>query len=227
MAKALAIKAVCGALLASVVANCAGVPTLSQAELAQVGLATPDEEARLQAAKDAYRDEQKPRIRLKVTVIQPDWPILWVTFRSAQQLFNPLEAGERYASVYLCSLRDEEVNARRLARESILWRDRIVGQKAARQIAEELRAGAAPQEYKVFFRYMNWDRTAPRQNGDPITLVSLEEDLCLSLKKINDPFAPSIGEPLRIDKEAVNAAVGTLPRSLPVPELPPRADPAS
>lgn len=194
------------------------MPPLTDVTLTQVASATEAEVLRLQAAQNFYTEQQKPRVRLRVKIVQPDWPWLWVTFESTHQLFNPLEAGQRFAVIYFCSLAGPDLEVRRLRPEKILWRGRIVGQEVAREIAEELRTNPGPQEYKVFFRYDNWDRSEAREGEDPITLVPIREDLCLSLKKENYPFSPSIGNPLRINKDLVNAAVGELPRTLAVPK---------
>jgi hypothetical protein len=219
MSKGTAARTIYCALSAALVASCAGVPPLADVKLTQVSSADQTEVQRVESAQNLYTEQQKPRVRLHLKIIQPDWPWLWVTFESTRQIFNPLEAGQRYAAVYLCSLAGPDLEVRRLGWQKILWRGKIVGQEAAREIAEELKTNPGPQEYKVYFRYQNWDRDEPREEEDPITLVPLQEDLCLSLKRSSDPFPPSIGEPLRISKDEINAAVGELPRSLAVPKI--------
>jgi len=227
MLKALAARVVCTALLTSFITGCAGVPPLREAELAEVSLATSEDLSRFQTAKDTYYRAAYPGGLPELTVLQPAWPIVRIAFRSSQQLFSPLEAGKRHAVVYSCGDRDRDWDSGGLGSVPILWRNEVVDKAQSEQIAGQLATAPGPQEYEVFIRYDNWDRSEVRAPGDPVTLIPLQEDLCLSLQKLNYPFAPGIGEPLRISKNLINRAVGELPISLPIPELPVRPAPPS
>jgi len=205
------------ALVSGLTAACAGVPPLDDAEVTELALASPADLSRYRAAKDYYYRAILTKGLPPITIVQPDWPTLHVTFQSQRQLFNPLEAGPRLAVIYLCGERDQEWGVYGFRSAKILWRDRFVDQEASKQIAAQLKTEPKLQEYEVFFSYSYWDSLEAREEGDPITLLPLPDDLCLSLHKLNYPFAPSTGEPLRIGKEAVNEAVGDLPRPLLVP----------
>jgi hypothetical protein len=216
-----------GGLLTTLVSGCAGVPPLQEAELAEVALATPEDLSRFKAAQNSYYRAAYPRGLPEITVLQPAWPTVRIAFRSSQQLFNPREAGIRHAVVYPCGDQDRAWDSGGLGSEPILWRNRFVDKAQSERIAGQLATEPGPQEYEVFIRYDNWDRSEVRAPGDPITLIPMQEDLCLSLQKLNYPFAPGIGEPLRVGKNLINRAVGELPISLPFPELPIRPVPPS
>lgn len=220
VAKFLATRLVWAVVLTVLASGCAGAPPLTDAELTSVSLASDEDLSRFETAKNSYYRTAYPRGLPSVTVLQPDWPVVRIVFQSQRQLFNPLEAGMRHAVVYPCVDRNRDWDAGGLGSQPILWRNSIVDRNASERIAEQLATGPAPQEYEVFVRYDNWDRSEVRAAGDPVTLVPLQDDVCLSLQKLNYPFAPDIGDPLRISKDLVNRAVGKLPRSLPVPELP-------
>ncbi len=206
-------------LALALVGACAGTPSLNNAEVTALTLATPAELSRFEAAKDLYH---RPFALPPVTVIAPDWPTLRLAFQSQRQLFNPLEAGRGSALVYPCLADHRDRDPYGLASQFVLWRGRVVDQQASQEIADLLASDSAPQEYVVFFDYRYWDVREPRDQDDPITLLPLQDDLCVSLHKARYPFAPSVGKPLRIAKDSVNEAVGDLPRRIPVPQIPAR-----
>lgn len=199
------------------VGACAGTPSLDDAEVTALTLATPAEISSFEAAKDLHLS---PSGLPSLTVIAPDWPTLRLAFQSQRQLFNPLEAGRASALVYPCTADGRDRDPYGLGSEFVLWRGRVVDQQASQKIADLLASEPTPQEYVVFFDYRYWDVQQQRDEGDPITLLPLQDDLCLSLHKPRYPFAPSVGEPLRISKDSVNTAVGDLPRSIPAPQIP-------
>lgn len=206
-------------LALALVGACAGTPSLDDAEVTALTLATPAEISRFEAAKDLHLS---PSGLPPLTVIAPDWPTLRLAFQSQRQLFNPLEAGRASALVYPCTADGRDRDPYGLGSKFVLWRGRVVDQPASQKIADLLASEPTPQEYVVFFDYKYWDAQEQRDQDDPMTLLPLQNDLCVSLHKPRYPFAPSIGKPLRIGKESVNEAVGDLPRRIPAPQIPAR-----
>jgi hypothetical protein len=83
-------------------------------------------------------------------------------------------------------------------------------------IADALGNGQNPQEYEIFFEYYYWEDVSDSSGTQWRMLVPLPADLCVSLFELNWPLRSTVGRPLRIDRDIVSAAVGPLPRPIPV-----------
>jgi hypothetical protein len=102
-----------------------------------------------------------------------------------------------------------------------MWGGQFVNRERAQEIEKMLESGAPPQIYEVFFLYVYSDRSRAGEKGQPVVLLPLPDDLCVALYQSNYPFPSSMGRPLRISKDAINAAARPVPRQLPVPQLDP------
>lgn len=185
---------------------------LDDAELVEIALASSEDIARHQAALDLRFPENLPPLVL----VKPEWPTLRLSFRSERPLFDPSDLVPT-ADLYLCDEEGEERHLYGFGMPGIVWQNRFVNPRNVQAINAALEAGAKPQKYEVFFDYAYWDQEERPGKTDPVKLLPLPSDLCLALYRSHHPFGSSVGRPLRISKEAVNNAVGGLPRSLSIP----------
>lgn len=100
--------------------------------------------------------------------------------------------------------------------QEVMWRGHFVTPERAREIESLIETKVRPQTYEVFFSYVYWERNQGHQSSALVTLQPLPADLCVAMHRWNYPLPSSVGHALRIDKEMVNAAVGPLPRPLPL-----------
>jgi hypothetical protein len=147
---------------------------------------------------------------------KPKWPVVRVAFESSRVLFDPDASSMPTVSFYLCDSGTKDGRLSGFGTPNVMWHDRfVVSSERAREIDGALRQGDRPQTYEIFFDYVYWDWGQKRQKGQPVTLLPLPGDLCLALHRWNYALPSSVGRPLRISKDVINAAVGPLPRQLP------------
>jgi hypothetical protein len=147
-----------------------------------------------------------------------DLPTLRISFFTSRMLIEP-EVSETvyqaFGSLYLCD--DGNPLGDSLASADVMWRGRFVTGQIAENIKTALGAGAQPQEYEIIVRYTNYkERRSWRPGAEAVTLLPPPGDLCFALVKMNYPLPSTAGRPLRINKEAVKAVLGTLPREIPL-----------
>ena len=234
--------ALASVLIAITVVGCASVVPLDDAELIEVKLATTDDLTRYAQAREirsreefagasfsdgkghvlasfspseydrylAYvREHPDPLRFIHAADLEPkQWPVVRVAFKSSRVLFDP-DASSIRARLLLCGSNDEKGLG---GMRDVIWRDRFITPERARQIEKSLKDEGRPQTYKIFFDYVYWDRGQSRQEGQPVTILPLPDDLCVALHRWNYPLPSSVGRPLRISKDVINAAVGPLPR---------------
>jgi hypothetical protein len=158
------------------------------------------------------REHPDPLPIVHAADVEPkQWPVVRVAFKSSRVLFDPDASSIPSARFFLCGSNDEKGL---LGMRDVVWRDRFVTPERARQIEKSLKDEARPQTYEIFFDYEYWDRGQPRQQGRSVTLLPLPDDLCVALHQWNYPLPSSVGRPLRISKDVINAAIGPLPRQL-------------
>ncbi len=145
------------------------------------------------------------------------WPLLRLTLTSERQLFIEDDLIPE-VDFNLCSKdKENELEAlHSVGHPRILWRGQIVHPPVSSDITKALENGLKPQEYEIFFEYFHWDHAIDSSGIRRAMLLSLSADLCISLYESNWPLQSTLGRPLRIDRELVNAAVGPLPRPVPV-----------
>ncbi len=98
-----------------------------------------------------------------------------------------------------------------------MWRDSFVTGKTAPDIEAALKITPEAQEYEIFFPYTNIEEQRPLPRGARfVTLTAPTSDVCFALVKYNMLWPPSEGHPLRIEKQALAAALGPLPRTVPI-----------
>jgi hypothetical protein len=223
-------------------AGCAGPPGLDDAQLTAVRLATMEDLARHSQADaevsrrlfrgatirnpqkgtitfgeedyDAYRQylhehpasipgEATSRLRL---------PTLRISFVTSRMLIEPSasETSAVHGAAYFCD--DGHPLKDRLARVSVMWRGRHVTTEIARDIGRALIT--AGQEYEIFVLYSHWDRRSGRPGMTTATLLPPANDLCFALLTEGYPLPSTAGQPLRVDRSAVAAALGPLPREI-------------
>lgn len=142
-----------------------------------------------------------------------------LVFQTDRTLFDSHNAGESLSvAFYLCSSAPSTDQLWGFGSESlgVMWNGRVVTSEIAKDIAGAVAAKPQPQRYEIFFSYVYWDRPRTWSMGEPVTLLPLPEDLCLAMYRLRMPFPSTFGRPMRISKSLVNAAVGPLPRPLPV-----------
>ncbi len=163
---------------------------------------------------DYLREDRPEDPVLKPRTYPYEWPVVRVAFQSPRILFDPNAGPMPSLFFYLC---DSDGDSGRLwgFRDSdVMWNGRIVTSERALEIKSLLEAKAEPQEYEVFLRYVFWDLEQAPREGQPITLLPLPDDLCIALQRSNYPLPSSEGRPMRISRNAINTAVGPLPRPL-------------
>lgn len=233
-------------ILALVVWGCAPVPALDDAELVSVTVASPDDLARYSQAKSIFYRETfggasfsdgKGQILVSFSageydaylaylVEHPDqlpnqvnranWPTLRMAFRSRHVLFDP-GATTTSGSFFFCE--QDRLGARiyGFGPGDILWRGRFVAARVAEEIEAAARTDTQLQNYEVFFDYVYWDTDQPRRSGEAVMLLPLPADVCFAIERPRYPFPAAFGRPLRITKDMINQAVGTLPRPIELP----------
>jgi hypothetical protein len=142
-------------------------------------------------------------------------PILRISFFTRRILIEPAASKTVHiadGSLYFCDSGDPLNN--RLASAKIMWRGRFVTNQTAQDIQSALSISPLPQEYEVFVPYTNWDRRSWRAGMETATLLPAPGDLCLALVELGYPLPSTTGRPLRIEKAAVAAALGPLPREI-------------
>ena len=196
----------------------------------EFSLASSADQARYWAAMDRWHFALFPELPLPSVTMGKYLPMLRLSFQAKGQLFDPKVPGLHSAALYLCSGPDPKWALEGVHVANILWQGRLLDQEASQQIAEQLSDVRGPQEYEIFFTYAYWDPSADREKKDQATLLPIPDDICLQLQQPDEYAAPSsfyaissTGELfsavglLRISKEAVNEAVGGLPRPVAVP----------
>lgn len=144
----------------------------------------------------------------------PQWPVMRLVFTTDRALFDPEAGAVPNAIFYLCTSGPEQGHLYGFGLGEVTWHGRIVTLKRAREIARLREAGARSQTYELFFDYVYWDVAQTRSEGQQITLLPLPDDLCVAMSRWNLPLPASVGRPLRIARERVNAAAGPVPRPL-------------
>jgi hypothetical protein len=145
-----------------------------------------------------------------------DWPLMLLAFKSDRRLFTADELMP-LLDFYLCNPSEQDASdeLHGFGQSRVLWRGQIIYPPVASEIAEALETGLKPQEYEVFFHFIYWGHEQSDDGKRHVMLLPLPSDLCVSLYASNWPLAgPSVGRPLRIDKDLVNAAAGPLPRPI-------------
>jgi hypothetical protein len=226
------------------VAACAAVPSLDDAKLVEVTRASTDDMARNAKAVEvrsreefggasfsdgkghvvaafsasefgayqAYLRNHPDSVPSFHHELTPSWPVLRMAFQSSRVLFDP-DASSMPTVVFRFCGSDGNLPGFRM--QQVMWRGGFITPERAQEIDNLIKTGAIPQTYEVFFEYAYWDHKQS-QRGAPVTLLPLPDDLCIAMHRWNYPLPASVGHPLRISKEMVNAAVGPLPRPLPL-----------
>lgn len=207
---------IAGALLTGFLSGFGGVTSSGDIEVTGFNLASSADLSRYWAAMDRWHRALFPELPPPSEMMIHYLPILRIAIQSERLWFDPRQSGPRSASVYICNAWDQKWGHQGIIGANLLWRDKLVDQEVAQEIADQLAAG--PQEYELFFLYSYWDVSAPRVKEDHIELLPLSDDICLTLQNSRIYSITSTGELLRavellrISKEAINAAVGDLPR---------------
>jgi hypothetical protein len=220
-------------------AGCAMTP-LDDATLGSVSLATMQDQLRLDAADErdrresflgatiielngpttrfgpgeynafvAYRDRDLRFVRSGRRVGM-EWPVLRASFLTRRSI-----EADGLGRMYFC---DSGESSWRLGSAKLMWRGRIIGDEVSRQIEAALASSPQPLEYEFLFEYTATEETGPLPSGArSVTLAAPASDLCFSLVQYGMLHPPRYGRPLRIPKDAVAAALGALPRSIPIP----------
>ena len=142
-----------------------------------------------------------------------DWATLNISFRTQRALVKPDDLSVMTV-IYFCD--GGPVWGNRLISSDLMWRGRLMTSDTVKEIETALAAIPEPQEYEVRASYTYWaEIDGPR----PLTTITLKPppgDLCVALEKMNWPMPvrPTYGRQLRIDREAVAAVLGPLPRRI-------------
>lgn len=227
------LSALCGLTIIVLLSTsgCAVVPSLDDATLETVEVATPEDLARLSDAMKQWERESFLSVSVRDPIhgrmeftdydawqaylgknneLRPsfhastDWPRIRISFSSNRMLFEPGEnSGWANGEVYFCGRDDIQSDWKN--REPILWRGRVIMGDVAREIGEALGVDREPQTYEFILRYTNWESTP-----SGLMLQPLSDDLCFSV--VETPWATYRGRPLRIDMQTISEALGPLPR---------------
>lgn len=219
-------------------------PRLDDAQLGTVTLATTEDLARLERAKDHRRRHffagatfpnpegglltftkgeydafveysRKLSLGAPVPPINPSIPILRITFSTRRLLVEPAPSAAGVSGrLYPCAAGASD-DAWPLSAE-IMSRDRFLTQDGAEDIVDYLDASDRPEDYEVMIHHANWDPVGWKWGAPTMTLLPPPGDLCFALMQINWPvWTPTTGKPLRIPEAMINAALGPLPRVVP------------
>lgn len=185
-------------VLALGLSACQSVPSLEAAKLIAVQPATPSDIERFARATEKSRPAASGEmIAYPGSTFRPvDFPKVILIFRSTH---NPEKANDLLIDLYPCSQKKTPENGGFI--EGVIL-ERSSGAPAGEE-----------REYELLFNYRN---SPVRQPADTtVTLQPMTEDLCIAFKALNWPVAaPTLGPPMRIPRETINAAVGPLPRVL-------------
>lgn len=147
-----------------------------------------------------------------------DWPLVKLSFLSPRDLYVDQSDGSTVEVEFdRCGTAESYPLISGSGHSEVMWRDQFITNRR-RQAIDDAIAPEPMQKYEVFFQYVYWDSDQPRQKGQPVTLLPLPDDVCMAVHQYNYLRSPSLGRPLRISKDLINNAVGSLPRTLPVPE---------
>ncbi len=171
--------------------GCASVPSLDHAELTEISLLSSYD---LVGRAKSY------------------WPMVRLTFLSDRPLFDPDTTLPR-VQFEICDASGEERHLHGFGLVEVAWQGRPVTPAAARTI----QSLEQPQEYEIEFNYVYWEQYEKSGGSGSATLLPLPGDLCVAFWKASKPLPPSIGRPLRINREIVNEVVGPLPRQVSLP----------
>jgi hypothetical protein len=188
-------KRICAAIacasIAAVAGGCASAPSLDDAKLTGISLLSPED--RVGRAKSR-------------------WPTLRLTFQSDRPLFDHDTTPPR-VQFEICDASGDERHLYGFGLVEVIWQ----GEPITESAALEIQSLDQPQEYEVEFDYVYWEDSQNRSRPDSVTLLPLPGDLCIAFRKGNKPLPPSIGRPLRINRDTVNKTVGPLPRLISIP----------
>jgi len=163
----------------------------------------------------AYTREHAASESIPAPRPKPRWPMLRLVFQSHHVLLDPDASSAPFVVFYLCDSNNDRVRLWGFGTPALMWDDRlVVTSTSVRQMATLLGTRAQPQRYEVFFEYVYSDHEHTHAATQPVTLLGLPKDLCVAMERLNYPFPSSVGRPMRISKDVINAALGPLPRSL-------------
>lgn len=154
----------------------------------------------------------------------PDWPKLYISFSTRRMLIEP-EDSSADVRLYLCDSDDPWPQL--IGSDELMWRGNFITGQSSHNIRAALEAGSQPQEYEIIVEYLyqeGWEnlfhnngatQNAPPNKSEYVTSLPPPSDLCLARQELRWPLPSALGRPLRIKKEIVTKALGTLPRRLP------------
>jgi hypothetical protein len=159
---------------------------------------------------DEYRRYTDEHHMLRIEEILPStwpWPEMKLVLESNHSLSNG--SGLNF---YLCDANKRKEQLFGFSGQ-LVWNGRILTPTSTRQVAELIKAAGQPQQYELFFTYVYYQKVHPVE-GKSMSLLPLPEDLCVAMKRYNMPFPTSVGRPMRISKDTINAALGPLLRDI-------------
>ena len=164
---------------------------------------------------DAFQKYERESLRLRsagTSRFPPYWPLVRVVFSSDRNLRRaPSSSG----ALYWCDAGTPFQEDGFTGQAEILWRDRFIDDHPSSELRAALDTPSSPQEYEFLFPYTSILEQRPLPRGTrTVTQAPPKGDLCFALVQYTMLMPPSVGRPLRIDKEALTAALGPLPRSV-------------
>jgi hypothetical protein len=139
------------------------------------------------------------------------WPILYISFSTKQQLVEYESGTELGAVVYSCDEADIN-NIGNSAPGRLLWHGHIVADWVAPQIEAASNNGTEPQQFEVIFPYAFYKRHESEGGVFEVELMMPEGDLCLAVRQIGYPTL--YGRPLRIPGQMAINVLRAVPLKL-------------
>lgn len=171
-------------VLGCLVSACTSLPPLNDARLLRVSVGTPEEVTRAD--------------------VRWDFPVLHLHIETERNLLD----SDGDLGIGLCG--DEMLYRRAF----FMWRDRIVWPGVDQStFGAALRDQGTTQRLEIVLNYTWWQKLAD-DSQDQVTLQPLERDMCVAFQRFNKPFPTTVGAPLRVPKEMVNAALQPLPSKI-------------